>query len=65
MNRNGKTNKGTGKLRHIVGIGGINCYCCTLGPLSVTKHLWNKIERKILKREAEAEILAEIGEMSL
>lgn len=57
--------KSTGKLMRVVGIGGINCPCCTLGPKSVSKHFWNKIQRKIFKREVAAEISFEDIQPSL
>ena len=51
--------KSTGKLMHVVGIGGINCPCCTLGPKPITKRLWNNIQRRIFQRNLAAEIAFE------
>ena len=35
-----------GKLKRVVGIGGIHCTCCTLGPKNVTKRFWNRLDRR-------------------
>lgn len=50
--------KTVGKLRKIIGFGGIDCPCCTIGPKSITKHWWNKISRRLKARELDAEIKA-------
>ena len=42
-----QTHKSEGKLKTIVGIGGIYCPCCTHGPKNVTKRLWNRTLRRI------------------
>ncbi len=51
--------KPTGKLMRVVGIGGISCPCCTLGPKAITKHFWNKIQRQFFKRELNKELAFE------
>lgn len=43
--------KPTGKLRVLVGIGGIHCYCCTIGRKKITKQVWNRMSRRKLKQE--------------
>ena len=48
--------RGTGKLVVLIGIGGINCPCCTLGPKPVTKKYWNRLCRAAAKRELLAEL---------
>ena len=46
--------KGTGKLKKIVGIGGIHCYCCAWGN-GVSKRLWNRTIRKLVRAEVRRE----------
>ncbi len=53
--------KATGKLARIVGIGGIHCNCCTVGPPAVTKRLWNRLDRRRWNRQMIEEVLDEMG----
>jgi hypothetical protein len=52
--------KPKGKLKSVVGIGGINCYCCTHGPRHTTKCMWNRISRRMLLRELMRELRSEV-----
>ena len=51
--------RATGKLKRVIGIGGIRCACCTWGPKSVTKRHWNRLLRARVRREILAEMRAE------
>lgn len=50
MSRRGDK-KGVGKFAKMLGIGGIGCPCCTLGPKQVTKYYWNRTDRRRVARD--------------
>jgi len=43
--------KGDGKLKAVIGKGGIKCYCCITSPKSIAKKLWNRLNRRRHARE--------------
>ena len=43
--------KGDGKLKAVIGKGGIKCYCCITSPKSIAKKLWNQLNRRRHARE--------------